>query len=587
MKYKISVIIPIFNAEKYLKECLNSLVNQSLGIENIEVILVDDCSSDASVKIANSFVEKYPSIKLLKQTTNQGPGAARNLGLKHVHSDFVTYLDSDDYIDDNTYEYSLSKMISEDCDLFIFKSQLFNEFDSPLKFNSNGSINSGDSDCSSFNDKNLCNDSLDDLGDIHQEIYKKSQLIEDITKVPEIIFSTSPWNKIYSKNLFKYLNFPSMLYEDNIVTTLAIFNSNKIYVSTKCVYHYRQQEMDKTRTNTITKKHLHDLAVVVGQILATSLDYPEYESLSNFLSLKFINDIIIWVKCLDFYYSDLDDVLCVLKENMTLFSNKYIDIFNEIFSNYAINKEEILDLENMSIVHFLTKYKYLEKFLNPVYDSNLFIDTGNNFNSLECISKSYNLREINIVRFDLSDFHSRNIKNLRFDPIENKFCTCKIHEIKSNLNEEDLSISSINSNSAYGFDFNFYNFKDSEIQLFDSTDPQYLIEGDLSKINYIEISFSLRILSHAEINNIFGEVLFNNKKLSNELMVLNHRISDYDGAVKNREEIIEGKDKIIEDKDLAIADKDKIIFNQNKLIEELNNSTLNRLSNYFHKNKDK
>lgn len=577
MKYKISVIIPIFNAEKYLKECLDSLINQSLGIENIEVILVDDCSSDSSLEIAKSFAEKYSSISLLEQSTNQGPGAARNLGLKHVHSDFVTYLDSDDYIDDNTYEYSLSKMISEDCDLFIFKSQLFEEPNNELKFCSQGECN-----------LELNNDSNNLPTDIHQEIYKKSQLIEDITKVPEIIFSTSPWNKIYSKKLFKYLNFPSMLYEDNIVTTLAIFNSNKIYVGTDCIYYYRQHEIDKTRTNTITKRHLHDLSLVVGQILATSLDYPEYEALSNFLSLKFINDVLIWAKCLDFQYSDLNEVLNLLKENMKLFSNKYIDIFNETFPNHEINKEEILDLENMEIIHFLIKYRYFNILINPEYESYLFVDTGNNFNSLESISKYYKLREINTIRFDLSDYNSKDIKKLRFDPIESRFCSCRIHEIKSNLDKEDLAISKFNSSlgQGFGFDSHYSDFKDSEIQIFDSDDPQYIIEGDLSKISYIEISFSLRILSHSEICDIFGDALFNNKNLANEVEGLNRRISDYDAVVKNREEIIKGKDEIIDDKDLAIADKDKIILNQKEIIEELSNSLLNRLSNYFHKKMD-
>jgi glycosyltransferase involved in cell wall biosynthesis len=101
---KISVIIPVYNGAKYLRECLDSVVNQTLGIENIEVIVVDDSSTDNSVDIIKEYASKYPSFKLIKQEPNQGSGPARNLGLKHVTNDYVTYLDCDDYISLDAYE---------------------------------------------------------------------------------------------------------------------------------------------------------------------------------------------------------------------------------------------------------------------------------------------------------------------------------------------------------------------------------------------------------------------------------------------------------------------------------------------------
>lgn len=80
MKYKVSIAIPIYNASKYLNRCLDSLINQSIGLDNIEIICVDDCSSDNSVDIIKEYCNKYPqSFKLLKRSKNSGgAGAPRN-----------------------------------------------------------------------------------------------------------------------------------------------------------------------------------------------------------------------------------------------------------------------------------------------------------------------------------------------------------------------------------------------------------------------------------------------------------------------------------------------------------------------------
>ena len=120
--------MPIYNGEKYLRESLDSIVNQTLGIENIEVILVDDASTDDGLKIVSEYLLRYPSFKLIKQESNQGSGPARNLGLKYVTSEYVTYLDCDDYISPDAYEKALE--IFEDdneVDLVMYKWEEFDD----------------------------------------------------------------------------------------------------------------------------------------------------------------------------------------------------------------------------------------------------------------------------------------------------------------------------------------------------------------------------------------------------------------------------------------------------------------------------
>lgn len=90
----VSVIIPVYNIEKYLPECLDSVVNQTL--KDIEIICVDDGSTDASIDVIRKYQEKDSRIYLFQQK-NQGPGPARNLAIRHAKGEFVCFMDSDDY----------------------------------------------------------------------------------------------------------------------------------------------------------------------------------------------------------------------------------------------------------------------------------------------------------------------------------------------------------------------------------------------------------------------------------------------------------------------------------------------------------
>lgn len=98
----ISVIIPFFNVEKYIKQCLNSVTKQSY--HNLEIILVDDGSCDSTRSIINKFQKNDPRIVVISQD-NQGQGAARNNGIRHAHGDYITFVDADDYVTTDYVEY--------------------------------------------------------------------------------------------------------------------------------------------------------------------------------------------------------------------------------------------------------------------------------------------------------------------------------------------------------------------------------------------------------------------------------------------------------------------------------------------------
>lgn len=115
----ISVIIPVYNTEKYLNQCLDTLVNQTY--KNLEIILVDDGSTDNSLDILNSYSNVDSRIKVISQT-NKGPGAARNKGLENISGDYISILDSDDFYKLDMYEKMLGKLIETNADVVICKS---------------------------------------------------------------------------------------------------------------------------------------------------------------------------------------------------------------------------------------------------------------------------------------------------------------------------------------------------------------------------------------------------------------------------------------------------------------------------------
>ena len=113
----ISVIVPVYNAEKYLSKCLDSLINQTL--KDIEIICIDDCSTDNSLQILNSYAKKDSRIKVIHLNKNKKQGGARNAGLDIAKGKYITFVDADDYVDSIYCEVLHKNIIENDADLVI------------------------------------------------------------------------------------------------------------------------------------------------------------------------------------------------------------------------------------------------------------------------------------------------------------------------------------------------------------------------------------------------------------------------------------------------------------------------------------
>ena len=111
---KVSVVVPIYNVEKYIKKCLDSLVNQTL--QEIQIILVNDGSTDESGNIAKEYASKYTNKIIYLEKENGGLSDARNFGMRYAEGEYIAFLDSDDYVENTMYEEMYNKALQENSD---------------------------------------------------------------------------------------------------------------------------------------------------------------------------------------------------------------------------------------------------------------------------------------------------------------------------------------------------------------------------------------------------------------------------------------------------------------------------------------
>lgn len=202
--FKISVIVPVYNAEKYLKTTIESVINQSIGFENIELILVDDCSTDSSRDVILSYAEKHSNIVFYFSDSNHGrPGFGRNWGINNASSDYVLFLDNDDLLDSEICEKLYKIMQSEKSDICCC-NRIINDDGDEVKY----SIDSRDNQFTIFeNDEILTFNNIV----IHGKLYRRNFLVENNIKFSEklsaedFIFSTKCYS--YASKLVVLSNY--------------------------------------------------------------------------------------------------------------------------------------------------------------------------------------------------------------------------------------------------------------------------------------------------------------------------------------------------------------------------------------------
>ena len=121
---KVSVIVPVYNVEKYLEECVDSLIGQTL--KEIEILLIDDGSTDSSGDICDRYAQQYDNIHVIHKE-NEGQGKARNIGLLRVHGKYVYYMDSDDLLEKDSLHFLYDEAERKQLDVILFSAECFSD----------------------------------------------------------------------------------------------------------------------------------------------------------------------------------------------------------------------------------------------------------------------------------------------------------------------------------------------------------------------------------------------------------------------------------------------------------------------------
>ena len=216
MNKLISIIVPCYNVEKYIDRCFDSLLHQTIGFDNLEIIMVDDCSTDHTWDKLTAIEAKYPaSVMIIHCDENGHLGRVRNIGLQYASAPYIGYVDSDDWIEPDMYEKLYQKITVYKCDIVM---------------------------CQNWRDTALTSQILapkltgnaDRLLEI--DTVEKRKIFIACSSVGYLV-----WDKLYTRDLLLQNNlfFPEHLaYEDHFFSTLLYFYVKRVYIMEERLYHY-------------------------------------------------------------------------------------------------------------------------------------------------------------------------------------------------------------------------------------------------------------------------------------------------------------------------------------------------------------
>ena len=328
---KVSIIIPVYNVEKYIWKCLNSIVNQTY--KNIEIIIVNDETKDNSLEICEEFKQKDNRIIIISKK-NQGLGLARNTGIEHATGDYVLFVDGDDYVEENLVEKTVKLIEDNNCDLVRFHNYREN-------------LTTGE--------KTVRKSPLE------EGIYPKNDIVEKLL-LPIIgmlpfqdgnsFVGMSVWRNLYKLNIIKENNiiFDSerIFIEEDILFNIKYLQKIKqAFVINEPLYHYMVND------NSLTGKYNPDRFAKEMKLC------QEIDNRLKNTNLKGKYEIRLNRKILDCARMCINIELN-RKASRTNKKEKILEIindnnFNHALKEYPVNKMMI----KYKIVFFLLKYKLI------------------------------------------------------------------------------------------------------------------------------------------------------------------------------------------------------------------------------------
>ena len=256
----ISIIVPVYNVEPYLRRCLDSIVSQTY--KNLDIIIIDDGSSDGSEDICDQYSARDRRIRVVRQK-NAGLSAARNVGLDIAKGEYVQFVDSDDWIELTTCETILSIANEKQADIVCFGYD---------EFFPSGVI------------KNWC---IDSFGEIEKTKIMR-ELASETGNIRDYV-----WNKLYHRRLFGGIRFPiGRCYEDMDVSYRLFHEANNIYGTNKIVYHYLRRKGSLAH-NRYSPNSIKDRLYIRKRRFEFMLKY--YPSFADFQLINLLKEMMIGI----------------------------------------------------------------------------------------------------------------------------------------------------------------------------------------------------------------------------------------------------------------------------------------------------
>lgn len=308
---KVSVVVPIYNVEKYIKKCMDSLVNQTL--QEIQIIFVNDGSTDESGNIAKEYASKYPNKIIYLEKENGGLSDARNFGMRYAEGEYIAFLDSDDYVENTMYEEMYNKALQENSDYV--ECDFLWEYPDKTKKDKRNSYNN------------------------------KKEMLTNVRVVA--------WNKLIKREILEKNNisFPKGLrYEDIEFTYKLIPYLNKVSYVDKEFVHYVQ------RNNSIANvqnERTAEIFTIFDNIIKYYQEKNFYEEYKEELEYSYSRILLC---------SSLKRI-CKIKDSKT--RKKLIEeTFEKLYQQFPLWKENKI-LNNRSIKNMYMKS--INKFTYPIY----------------------------------------------------------------------------------------------------------------------------------------------------------------------------------------------------------------------------
>lgn len=239
---KLSLIIPVYNTENYLRECIESILHQKF--QNFEIILIDDGSTDSSGEICEEYGGKDSRFQVY-HILNNGQAAARNLGIDKAKGEYIGFVDSDDWIDSSMFERLIDEANRTRCEVIACN---FYIMDKEGKFSTY-----------TKNPKN--------------RIFSKDDAMHEI--INNSILTFSPCNKIYKRELFKEVRFiEGIILEDMDISYRLIYKSSSVAYLANALYYYRYNT-NSTLRSKFSLKRLDSYQVMLNMYDFYKVNYPK------------------------------------------------------------------------------------------------------------------------------------------------------------------------------------------------------------------------------------------------------------------------------------------------------------------------